>query len=223
MKKTMGMMIAELRKAKGMTQLELAERMGVTDKAVSKWERDLSCPDINSLPTLAEALGTSVDALMQVKRAEEGPAHTPAEIVRVVLKALTLAMGVAVAVLSVMDLLDTKGAFTMLGIGLACAGMVLLGEKNGRDRRPGEVRLLRAPCLFPGRLVYWTKRGACCPEGRDGHGDQTIPPGGCRGDRPDGGRHHPPLQQQRLPTRLHRGQRGLPHPGGPAPPGGGGA
>lgn len=57
MKKTLGMMIAELRKEHGMTQLELAEKMGVTDKAVSKWERDLSCPDINSIPTLAEALG----------------------------------------------------------------------------------------------------------------------------------------------------------------------
>ena len=42
-------MIAELRKQQGMTQMELAGKMGVTDKAVSKWERDLSCPDINSL------------------------------------------------------------------------------------------------------------------------------------------------------------------------------
>ena len=39
-KQTLGMMISSLRKAKGMTQLELAEKMGVTDKAVSKWERD---------------------------------------------------------------------------------------------------------------------------------------------------------------------------------------
>ena len=38
-KKTLGMMIASLRKENGMTQLELAEKMGVTDKAVSKWER----------------------------------------------------------------------------------------------------------------------------------------------------------------------------------------
>ena len=47
---TLGMMITSLRKEQGMTQLELAEKMGVTDKAVSKWERDLSCPDVNSLP-----------------------------------------------------------------------------------------------------------------------------------------------------------------------------
>ena len=39
-----------------MTQLELADRMGVTDKAVSKWERDVSCPDIASMPRLAEVL-----------------------------------------------------------------------------------------------------------------------------------------------------------------------
>ena len=66
--KTLGTMIAELRKQHGMTQLELAEKMGVTDKAVSKWERDLSCPDINSLPTLAEILGVSVEELMQIKK-----------------------------------------------------------------------------------------------------------------------------------------------------------
>lgn len=50
MKKTLGAMITELRKDNGMTQAQLAEKMGVTDKAVSKWERDLSCPDINSIP-----------------------------------------------------------------------------------------------------------------------------------------------------------------------------
>ena len=130
MKKTMGTMIAELRKQQGMTQLELAGKMGVTDKAVSKWERDLSCPDINSLPDLAEILGVSVDELMQVKRESESPKKGSAEIVETVLKALTLAMGVAVAVLSIMDAIDTKSAIIMLGIGLACVGINMMNDKK---------------------------------------------------------------------------------------------
>lgn len=45
-----GALIARLRKEKGMTQQELAAQLGITDKAVSKWERSLSCPDISILP-----------------------------------------------------------------------------------------------------------------------------------------------------------------------------
>ena len=65
-KVSFGATIATLRKQQGMTQLELAQKMGVTDKAVSKWERDLSFPDAASLPRLAEIFGCSVDGLMQV-------------------------------------------------------------------------------------------------------------------------------------------------------------
>ena len=68
MKKSLGVLIAELRKEKGMTQAQLGEQMGVTDKAVSKWERDLSYPDIGSVPKLAEVLGVTVDQLMQGKK-----------------------------------------------------------------------------------------------------------------------------------------------------------
>ena len=57
-KQTFGATISALRKEKGLTQLELARQMGVTDKAVSKWERNLSFPDVASLPKLAEVLGT---------------------------------------------------------------------------------------------------------------------------------------------------------------------
>lgn len=135
MKKTLGTMIAELRKQHGMTQLELAEKMGVTDKAVSKWERDLSCPDINSLPTLAEILGVSVEELMQIKKEAAEEEETPkvskiAEIMEIAPKAVAMAMGVAVTVLTILDTLDVKSTMIMLGIGLACAGMSLMSDKK---------------------------------------------------------------------------------------------
>ena len=130
MKKTLGTMIAELRKQHGMTQLELAEKMGVTDKAVSKWERDLSCPDINSIPSLAEILGVSVEELMQVKKEAEAPVSKVAEIMEIAPKAVAMAMGIAVTVLTILNALDVKSGMVMLGIGLACAGISLMSDKK---------------------------------------------------------------------------------------------
>ncbi len=129
--KTLGMMISSLRKEKNMTQLELANLMNVTDKAVSKWERDLSCPDIHSLPKLAECLGVSVDVLMQCK--EDANVDTKANaknIVDTALCAVPIAMGVAVVVLSILGELETKDAIIMVGLGLACAGISLLNMKK---------------------------------------------------------------------------------------------
>lgn len=130
MKKTLGAMIAELRKKQGMTQLELAEKMGVTDKAVSKWERDLSCPDINSIPNLAEVLGVSVEELMQTKKAAEAPAGNVAKLVQTAISAVALAMGVAVTVLTVLNELDVKSGMIMLGVGLTCVGISMLNDKK---------------------------------------------------------------------------------------------
>ena len=63
-KETMGKRISDLRKSRGMTQEQLAQKVGVTAQAVSKWENDLSCPDISILPQLAEALGVTTDELL---------------------------------------------------------------------------------------------------------------------------------------------------------------
>ena len=131
-KKTLGMMIASLRKEQGMTQLELAEKMGVTDKAVSKWERDLSCPDVNSLPKLAEVFGISVDELMQIRTETQQGAEKRdfSQYIELGCKGVALAMGVAVVVLSILKQIDMYSGFTMLGIGLACVGIVLLQKKE---------------------------------------------------------------------------------------------
>ena len=130
MKKTLGTMIAELRKQHGMTQLELAEKMGVTDKAVSKWERELSCPDINSLPKLAEILDVSVEELMQIKKEAETPVNKMSEIMEVAPKAVAMAMGIAVTALTILNELDVKAGMIMLGIGLACTGISLMSDKK---------------------------------------------------------------------------------------------
>ncbi len=63
-KETMGKRISDLRKSKCMTQEQLAQQVGVKAQAVSKWENDLSCPDISILPQLAEALGVTTDELL---------------------------------------------------------------------------------------------------------------------------------------------------------------
>lgn len=60
-----GANIAALRKAKGLTQEQLASRLGISAPAVSKWETDSSYPDITLLCPLARALGTNVDTLLQ--------------------------------------------------------------------------------------------------------------------------------------------------------------
>lgn len=130
MKKTLGTIITELRKQHGMTQLELAEKMGVTDKAVSKWERDLSCPDINSIPQLAEILEVSVDDLMQVKKDHQASPSKIDEIMDIAPKAVAIAMGIAVTVLMILNAIEVKEAIIMLGIGLAGAGISLMNQKS---------------------------------------------------------------------------------------------
>ena len=67
-KKTIGQFIAVLRKANGMTQQDLADRLNVSNKAVSRWERDESAPDITLIPALAELLGVTCDELLKGER-----------------------------------------------------------------------------------------------------------------------------------------------------------
>lgn len=62
---TMGSFIAALRKANGLTQKELAERLNVSDKAVSRWERDESCPDLMLVPLIAETFNVTADELLK--------------------------------------------------------------------------------------------------------------------------------------------------------------
>ena len=114
-----------------MTQNDLAEKMNVTDKAVSKWERNLSCPDVNSIPKLAEILGTTVEELLNAQ-SNKGDSKVD-EIVNISLLGVGLAMGICIIVTSVLKQIDMNNAITMLGIGISCLAIYLLKNKdNGR-------------------------------------------------------------------------------------------
>ena len=72
MEQSLGKRIAQKRKQLGLTQDQLAEKLGVTAQAVSKWENDQSCPDITMLPKLSQIFGISTDELLG--NAPEAPA-----------------------------------------------------------------------------------------------------------------------------------------------------
>ena len=67
MNETLGKRIALYRKEKGLRQDDLAEMLGVSPQAVSKWENDQTCPDISLLPQLGKILGVTVDELLNGK------------------------------------------------------------------------------------------------------------------------------------------------------------
>lgn len=123
--RTMGETIAALRKERGMTQKDLARQMNVTDKAVSKWERDLSCPDIGSIPRLAQVLGVGVEELLNAPSEKTKADPRLDEIINTICKALPLALGVAVAALTAMNAIDVTDAVGLLGLGMSSIGIYL--------------------------------------------------------------------------------------------------
>lgn len=85
-KKTMGSFISALRRAAGMTQRELGERLFVSDKTVSRWERDECTPELALIPAIADLFGVTADELLRGERngatnAAEGeaPRHAPSD------------------------------------------------------------------------------------------------------------------------------------------------
>lgn len=128
-KQTLGQKIFELRKAKNMTQLELANQLNITDKAVSKWERDISCPDINTFPKLAEILGVSVDELLQANANAKAEHDEKKDTFDMVLKAIPLALSIGVTVLVTIDQIYWEDAVSLLGL-----AVLAIAVRNFREK-----------------------------------------------------------------------------------------
>lgn len=79
MEKTIGKKLYDLRKQSGLTQDYVAERLGVSAQAVSKWENDISCPDIMTLPLIAELYGITIDELFKNDELQSNVVHEKTE------------------------------------------------------------------------------------------------------------------------------------------------
>lgn len=124
MKKSLGSILTELRKQNNMTQADLAEKMCVTDKAVSKWERDISCPNIETIQKLADFFNIPVNELLSAKSSSKKN-----NIITLIFNAVAIAMGISVLVLMIMDSIDIKNAVIMLAAGLGALSINLLKSK----------------------------------------------------------------------------------------------
>ncbi len=89
-KNSFGEFLTQQRKAKGYTQKELADKLYVSDKAVSKWERAQSMPDISLLMPLAELLDVSVTELLEGRKLDASSGLDASQVEAIVKKALSL-------------------------------------------------------------------------------------------------------------------------------------
>ena len=153
--KITGCFIAQLRKELGLTQKELAEKLEVTDKAISRWETGKGLPDTSLLKPLAEIFGVSVGELLSGKRMDDSQIKSQADhiileslgyeerqekwkgILRYVFLGVLVALGGFYFALVVARFATSKDAAVSLGIGMylcivtiTCTGMVLMGIKN---------------------------------------------------------------------------------------------
>lgn len=185
----LGAFIATTRKEKGMTQRELAERLNVTDKAISKWERGLGLPDIKMIEPLSKVLGVTILDIMRGERSSQEMIPTD-QVSQVLSNTIDLATHhrkveqrntaiacLAVAVLGASVLLiDNRGLFAFLMFYLPIfvmpgVGIVLLisSFRRWRKKLPYTLSLLfgilgiLAPLALQLFLIYGFLNGGMIP------------------------------------------------------------
>lgn len=128
----LGGRIAALRKARGMTQKELAESLHISDKSVSRWERGETAPDLSLLPALAEQLDVSLDELLSGRKpALQTAAPSEAFSAGLVCRSMR-AQGICTILAAALSLLGLAGLFILRyeylnpSAGVFCAGIFLI-------------------------------------------------------------------------------------------------
>ncbi len=145
-----GQFVAQLRKEQGLTQKELAQKLYLSDKAVSKWERGLSLPDVEILIPLAEALGVTVTQLLEGRRQSEAP-RSPEQVEELLRRAVT--MGEPERRFRMENL-----PFWLLSVVLASALTWVVVLSEGGGHWPAGLMLPYAlGCVFSGLFWLYTR------------------------------------------------------------------
>lgn len=129
----MGRLISSLRKEKNMTQQELADKLNITDKAVSKWERGLSYPDISLIPKLSEILDIDPNKLLGSNSKNDTQNEIKKidikDTIMLVFKCVGFALAVATFVLNIMGKMNNEDSIKFLSLSLICIGITLLNKE----------------------------------------------------------------------------------------------
>lgn len=147
LKKT-GTLIAELRRQKSLTQKELAAQLGVTDKAISRWETGKGFPDVSILDRLANTLGVTITEIVNGERSN--PENNAGESDQAVLSALEYARGMLRTLIAVI--------LAIAGVGLLFAPLVVLGANNMILMVCGALLLIAAALMYFVRKTWPERR-----------------------------------------------------------------
>ncbi len=151
-KKKFGAFVSELRREKGYTQKELAEKLFISDKAISKWETGVSIPDTSMLIPLAELLGVTVTELLMGERMEQNAAMDAEQVEDVVKTALTYSEEKPVRAY------HTKSwwpAIYLCSAGIGCVGVFLSYQQQIMAETVSTLFILG--CVFGGYFCFMTK------------------------------------------------------------------
>lgn len=141
--KQFGLFLLEERKAKGMTQKELAEKLGVTDKAVSKWERGICLPDVAKFDDIADALDlTDLEVLRSKRLPPDAPEDAPPLVGRKECGALLAGCCAAAVLFYPGQLLELAGVLKIIPLSSVCQCAFCAGfgvrhgwRRGGQDTR----------------------------------------------------------------------------------------
>lgn len=172
-----GLFIAKLRSEKGLTQRELADKVGVTDKAVSKWECGRGFPDIGILEILSKELDVSITELLNGERftPEHRDEQSDSAVLSVLMYIRTMSRHTFAAVLSIfgaalmLSPLYAAGSWILVafvvGIAMILAGVILIAVKKSPKRLKISKKAAEITSLFTlvGAIALEAlPRGAAC-------------------------------------------------------------